>query len=148
MAKRILLLLLTVFIFRANLHQAMLTSYVHEKGGNKLFGFESREDREKKMQEYQQKILPLGIGQKDAALSALRPVVNKKIIDTEILYAFFVSKEKYLDSGQNMSKPEAFLNKMKSFSADEKKYILKLILLDIETKSLEGYPTAEDILKK
>jgi hypothetical protein len=110
-----------------------------------MFGFESKAEKEKKMRQFQQMILPLGLEQKGAILNALRPVMNKKIHDTEILYAFFVSKEKYLDSDRNMAEPEEYLNGLKSFSADERKYILKLVLLDIKAQSLEEYPTAEDI---
>jgi len=81
--------------------------------------------------------------QRELALSALRPLIDLKVIDTELLYVFITVKEKFVEyDGQEAVD---FLKKHHQFSETEKSYIMALVVLDSGAVSLEEYPTASDI---
>ena len=102
--------------------------------------FTSAEERRRREKEYQNKIFPLGMGQRDLALAALRPNIRVKISDAEVLYAFVVAKQHYLDADGDISAAETYLNKTGIFIEPEKRIIMKLIKLDAAVTDLDDYP--------
>lgn len=113
-----------------------------------LFKFVSAEEREQKLLDYQRKIFPLGLPQRDAALNAIRPLMEAKKSDTDLLYVFITAKQKYLESAADPAQRLWKYINSQRFSDTEKKYIMALVLLDTSAESLEEYPTAEDIRQK
>ncbi|MCL2702279.1 MAG: hypothetical protein FWE91_01555 [Defluviitaleaceae bacterium] len=108
--------------------------------------FTSKEERLRKEKEYVRKIFPLGIEQRELALAALRPHISPRINDAEILYAFIVAKQKYLDADNDIRDAEAYMKKTGGFTGDEKRRILTLIKLDAGAENLSDYPGAESII--
>ena len=110
------------------------------------FKYMSAASQKKRAQEFERKIFPLGLSQRELALKALRPLINPKLPDTDILFSFISAKEKYMDYAQEGA--YYFLKKQNHLSAAEKWYIMALVLLDINVKSLEEYPCTSDIEQK
>ncbi|MDR1705824.1 MAG: hypothetical protein LBS19_14225 [Clostridiales bacterium] len=114
-----------------------------------IFKFISREEREKQSRAYQKRIFPLGLGQRDAVLAALRPLINRKIDDSGILYIFIAAKQEYLDDDQDPDTVvRKFLNKRKDLNENEKDCVAALIRLDADITGLEDYPSSEEISVK
>ncbi len=109
--------------------------------------FLSKEEREKNFEEYQKRLFPLGIKQRDLALLAIRDLVSKKIRDEELLFYFIVSKQKYMENNE-LSKIYKYLKNRGIFNEDEIKNILSLVILDHNTTSLDSYPTRDIISKR
>jgi hypothetical protein len=102
--------------------------------------FTSSEERKRKEREYEKKIFPLGIEQRELALAALRPHIGARVKDAELLYAFIVAKQKYLDAENDFTAAESYIKKSGSFTEDETRRILTLIKLDEGAGSLGEYP--------
>ena len=94
--------------------------------------------RNKRAEDFEKKIFPLGPAHKDLVLSVLRPLISRKLPDTELLFAFIVTKEKLLDDSEESA--FYYLRKQKHFNAKEQAYIMALARLDIDVKTLEEYP--------
>ena len=113
---------------------------------NNIFSFTSPAQRREKERAYEKKLFPLGIEQRDFALKALRPLINSKKSDAELLFAFISTKEKLIDDSEQMA--YAYLERQRYFSDLEKAYIMALVLLDVNVVSLEEYPNTEDVKSK
>lgn len=107
--------------------------------------FERADERRQKGLEYQKKIFPLGLEQRDAALLALRPHISNKINDAEALYSFVISKETYLKANGDMDAVVLLLDKRRFLTDSEKASIIALLRLDAAVQNLEDYPTADDV---
>jgi hypothetical protein len=112
--------------------------------------FRNKEDIERKNREFNDRVMPLGPGQKDLALSVLgelkppRSRNDKK----ELLFAYLVAKDKYVQKGkgdEGMAVMDAELKKLKYLSQDEMRLIIALIKYDSEIIDINYYPTAEKI---
>lgn len=109
--------------------------------------FKSTKERLREQQEYQQKIFPLGEEQRAVVLSALKEFVKRKAPDSEILYHFIVSKQKYVENDKKeeiIPEIAKYLRKAR-FKADEIKSIIALVMLDSEAQSIESYPTKDAV---
>ena len=112
-------------------------------GFEDLFRFISSDERKKRELDFQKKIFPLGLEQKDLALNALRPLVNPKIHDFDLMYMFISAKEKYIENSEHSAR--IYLENQRSLSNADKTYIMSLILIDACVKSLEEYPNTSSI---
>jgi len=108
-----------------------------------LFKFVRPSEARQRERDFRAKIFPLGMGQRDLALAALRPLIKPKIHDEELLFTFITAKQKYIDDSEHIA--NIYLQRQKQFSDDERAHIMELIRLDISAKSLEEYPTATDL---
>jgi len=109
-----------------------------------LFRFISPEEKSIRQRDFQNKVLPLGLEQKGLALNAMRPLINPKLSDEELLYTFFIAKQKYIDTS-NIDVVHNSLKKHDILSETEQSYIVALILLDTHATSLEQYPNSNDV---
>ena len=112
-----------------------------------MFSFVSPEEQKRREREFQKKVFPLGLEQKNLALNALRPLINPKIRDQELLFAFILSKQKYVETS-DQDATCSVLGKQRLFSETERSYIMALILLDASAESLSEYPSATDVKLK
>ena len=112
-------------------------------GFEDLYKFISSDERRKRELDFQKKIFPLGLEQKDFVLNALRPLVNSKIHDFNLLYAFITTKQKFIEDSECSAR--AHLEKQSSLSNAEKTYVMSLVLLDACVNSLEEYPNTSSI---
>lgn len=112
-------------------------------GLSDMFRFTSVEERQKKSDEYQKKIFPLGLEQRELALKTLRPLIRPKIKDTELLFVYVVAKEAYLDG--KFDGLDKHLRRQRSLTAQEIAYVKALVQLDAGLVSLDGYPDAETV---
>ena len=108
-----------------------------------IFKFVRPSEARQRDRDFKVKIFPLGMEQRDLALAALRPLIKPKIHNEELLYTFITAKQKYIDDSEHIA--YIYLKRQKQFSDDERAHIMELIRLDISAKSLEEYPTAENL---
>ncbi|MDR2903203.1 MAG: hypothetical protein LBU77_01660 [Clostridiales bacterium] len=106
--------------------------------------FVSREERERKENAYMKKVLPLGPGQKEAALALLKPLIGAVISDPELFYFFLVAKERFLDE-KKLPEIRRYLKKHGSFKDHDIKTIISVAVLDSRAESVEAYPSLEDV---
>ncbi len=115
------------------------------------FPFKSKAQMDKERAEFEQRIFPLGLEQRDEALRLLRQFFSRKRKDDEVLYAFISSKDSYTraqNPEDSLKRIHTKLRKHNKFSDNEIQVIMALLPLDAGAESLEGYPTAEDIKKQ
>ncbi|MDR2163945.1 MAG: hypothetical protein LBO70_08475 [Clostridiales Family XIII bacterium] len=112
--------------------------------------FRSREEIEKRNREFDERVMPLGGDQKDqamAVLGELKPKGSRN--DTkELLFAYLVSKDKYIQNGKGedgMNAMSLELNRLKFLSDYEKRVVKALVKYDSEIINLDYYPSAEKI---
>ena len=107
--------------------------------------FISAEERKIQEKEYLNKIFPLGLGQRDLALAALRPHIRGRIKDAELLYNFIVAKQKYLDTEGDIPAVTSYIKKSGVFTEEEGRRVLTLIKLDGLVTDLDNYPKPESL---
>ncbi|MEG1305123.1 MAG: hypothetical protein RR058_06435 [Oscillospiraceae bacterium] len=109
------------------------------------FSFKSKEVREKESKEYENKIFPFGLEQRELAANALMPLMHKKTNRVTTLFGFVSAKQIYLDTDGNEEKQRARLIGCRYYKADEIKYILALVKLDCAIESLDNYPNSDTV---
>ncbi len=115
------------------------------------FPFQSREQMDKEKRDFEKRVFPFGLAQRDCARAVLQQLVPNKKFEGEALFAFISSKDIYM---QNEQSPEGLqharkqLKRMRFFSEEDKDKILALVVLDAAAPSLEEYPTAEAVLAR
>jgi hypothetical protein len=112
--------------------------------------FRSREEIERRNREFDERVMPLGGGQKDRALSILEELKpqGSRNDGKELLFGYLIGKDKYVQKGKGESGMEAMsaeLNKLKFLSDEEKRVIRALVKYDSEIINIDYYPTAEKI---
>jgi hypothetical protein len=112
--------------------------------------FRSREDIERKNREFNERVMPLGDRQKDLAmalLGELKPTGSRND-RKELLFAYLVAKDKYVQKGKGEEGSEAMnaeLKKLRFLSEHEQRIIKTLVRYDSEIIDINYYPTAEKI---
>jgi hypothetical protein len=112
--------------------------------------FHSKEEIERKNREFNERVMPLGPEQKDrilAVLGELKPAGSRNDVK-ELLFGYFVGKDKYILNGKGedgMAAAAAELKKVKFLSEEERRVIKALIIYDSEVINMDYYPTAEKI---
>lgn len=111
------------------------------------FPFTSKQQQDAEAADFEQRVLPLGEGQRQAALGVLRQLMpRKKTRDTERLYAYLSCKNTYTgaaNAGEGRLLAEKALQKQQvAVTAEEAALVLALAELDLAIGSLEEYPTA------
>ncbi len=110
--------------------------------------FKSKEQQDKEQQEFSARVFPLGEGQREKALAVLRQVASPKLRDSELLFAFISTKDRYV---QNDCSPEALekarvqLNRLRWMKKPDTDMVLALVRLDSLAESLEDYPSADAV---
>ena len=111
--------------------------------------FKSKEQQEKEERDFQKRVFPFGMEQRDAALAVLKEGTTSKLKDSEKLFAFICAKDACLLNGgeaeDGLQKAEATLDKQKWIPKEDRCFILTFMRLEIRATSLEDYPTAEDV---
>ena len=111
--------------------------------------FKSKEEREKEYNEYKNKMFPLGESQKDLAVSLLNSLISKKSFSNYALFYFLVSKEKYMEKGDDaINTLQKYIMMRNTFNIEEANMIISSAILDLKTASLDDYPTKEEVLEK
>jgi hypothetical protein len=115
------------------------------------FPFVSKEERVRREQEFDNRVLPFGIEQqRDAVKRLLSALIPDGIDKPEtLLFAFLVAKDAYTknykgDPGTDAARKQ--LDRILRRSEREKALILAAVKLDTEITSLDDYPTAEEVL--
>lgn len=115
------------------------------------FPFKSKVQIEKERKDFQNKVLPLGIPQREKVRELLQEVMNPKLKDDEALFTYLCAKEAFVEQEDDEQGGKAALHsihKQKWVSAEDKKKILALILLEKGIETLEEYPTAAMVNEK
>lgn len=115
------------------------------------FPFQSKDEVERQRQDFEKRVFPLGLKQREAARLVLRKLIPHVKNDSELLFAFISSKDVYMINEQSekaFALARAQMKKLRYFSEEDKDKIMALLLLDVRVSSLEEYPTEEDVLKK
>ena len=113
------------------------------------FPFQSREDMEREKRDFERRVFPLGLAQRDAARTVLRELIPHIKSDSESLFAFISAKDIYMLNEQTdeaLARARAQMKKLRYFTEEDKDKILALLLLDATATSLEEYPTAQEVL--
>jgi hypothetical protein len=112
--------------------------------------FRNKEDIERRNREFDERVMPLGPGQKElavAVLKELRPQNSRNDVK-ELLFSYLVSKDKYMLKGNGedgMAAMTTELKKLKFLSDDERRIIKALVKYDSEVIDIDYYPSAEKI---
>ena len=112
------------------------------------FPFKSKEETEREKQEFQKRVFPLGMVQRDAAQRVLEELFQDPKRLREYLFAFIVSKDRYTMqdmTDEAMEDVQVQLKRQKWLKEDDKRLIVALLLLDCRATSLESYPTAQEV---
>lgn len=111
--------------------------------------FKSKEQTEKERQAFEQRVFPLGEGQRAAAQAVLDELlVAKKMKASDRMFAFIVAKDRYeLDerSPEAVDAARAQLVKLRWLSAEQIDLVLTLVRLDALVENLDDYPAAGDV---
>jgi hypothetical protein len=111
--------------------------------------FKSKEQQERDRLEFERRIFPLGLAQRAAAQAVLDElVVDKRVRALEAMFAFIAAKDCY-ECGERT--PESLESASQAIKLNRRikgaqvEMVLALVRLDSLAKSLDGYPTAEDV---
>ncbi len=115
------------------------------------FPFKSKEKIRKEKEAFERRMLPLGQEQKARALAMMQELMEGKVPDTELLFAYFTAKDRYLTyidegmdvamemAGEGLERPTTRLN------AWNRHMVVALVRLEDGISSLEEYPTKEAV---
>lgn len=112
------------------------------------FPFKSKEQAQREQKDFEKRVFPFGLEQREAARAVLAAVIPGQKHDNERLFAFISAKDNYiLDemSEEALNKSRAKLATMKWLSAEEIELVLALVRLDSAIQSLEDYPTPQQV---
>jgi hypothetical protein len=114
------------------------------------FPFQSKEDRERKAKEFEDRVFPFGVeAQRNAVTALLKELgTSPKAQTQDLLYAYISAKDKYVLKGKDenaFSIARQQVTKLKWVEASDRRIILAMIKLDTDIQSLENYPTADEI---
>ena len=113
------------------------------------FPFQSKADMEKEKRDFEKRVFPFGLEQRDHARTVLQELIPHVKSDTELLFAFINSKDIYMkdeQSEEGLLRARQQMKKLRYFTEEDKDRILTLVQLDAAAPSLENYPTAQDVL--
>ncbi|MDR0518692.1 MAG: hypothetical protein LBG82_01360 [Clostridiales Family XIII bacterium] len=112
--------------------------------------FRSREEIERKNREFNDRVIPLGEAQKERVmelLGELKPAGSRND-KKELLFAYLVAKDRYIQKGKGDEGSAAMAAEMKKlrYLSDEEQLIIKtLVKYDSELINIDYYPTADKI---
>ncbi len=110
--------------------------------------FKSKEEAEKNFNDYKNKMFPFGETQKDLVSGLLTALISNKAKESEIMFYFLISKEKYIDKGESaIEYLQKYIIKGKLFKKHEANLIISCAILDSKVTSLNEYFTKENILE-
>ena len=115
------------------------------------FPFQSRADMEKEKRDFERRVFPFGLEQRDCARAVLSELFPKIKNDIELLFAFINSKDIYMQDEQTqegLDRARHQMKKLRNLTEQDKEKILTLVVLDASAPSLEAYPTAQDVLAR
>lgn len=115
------------------------------------FPFQSKEDMEKEKRDFEKRVFPFGMEQRDCARAVLQQLIPHIKSDTELLFAFINSKDIYMKNDQTdeaLARARQQMKKLRYFTEEDKDMILTLVQLDAAAPSLDAYPTAQDVLSR
>lgn len=116
-----------------------------------LLDFRSAAQKKEDYRQFQLCVLPLGDGQKEKAAAVLA-AAPKKAPPERLMFLFLVAKERYLET-ERAEKTQAecrkeslhYLGRFHLTSRENLAYVFCLALLDMQTESLDDYPTADQV---
>jgi hypothetical protein len=115
--------------------------------------FVKREEIARREREFDERMFPFGFEEQRnkmrETLAELIPTPASKM--QYLLFACLLAKDKYMMSGWQESglvEAKKLIDKVLKSTEDEKRLILTLARMDTEAKSLESYPTAEEVRKE
>ncbi len=110
--------------------------------------FKTKEQEEKERRDFEKRVFPFGIEQKDVAMHVLKEGLSDKLKDKEKLFAFICAKDACLLCGVEeggLGMAEDALKKQKWIGEEDRKFIYAFMRLEMRAPSLEEYPTANDV---
>lgn len=114
------------------------------------FPFKSREQMARERQEFEDRVFPLGMEQRDYALRILQELLPKKLPDEEKLFAFISSKDTYKsnkDPEKGLQLARTALLRQRHLTEEGVAAVLALVRLDDQAQSLAEYPSVEAVRK-
>ena len=115
------------------------------------FPFTSKEERERKKKEFENRVAPYGVDEQRKVLTTVLQELFPKIDIRSSLFVFYDAKDSYIvnemgDEGRAAAM--ARMKKSKWLSDRDKKVFLTLIEMESEIDSLEDFPTAEEVMQR
>lgn len=112
------------------------------------FPFKSKEQMDRERKDFEKRVFPLGMEQRDAADRVLTDLLPKVKHKSDRLYAFIAAKDAYVrdveeDPARALAKAREAMQSLHWRGNDNERMVMALILLERNTPSLEVYPTAE-----
>ncbi len=111
--------------------------------------FTTKEQDEREKKDFEKRVFPLGMEQKDAALAVLKEGLSSKLKDNEILFAFICAKDACLLNGgeeeDGMEKAKEALKKQKWVPKEDKEFILTFMRLEMRAESFDEYPNVDQV---
>lgn len=115
------------------------------------FPFKTAEQTKKEKQQFENRVLPFGDAQRQAALGVLGQLVQAKMTDAEKLFIFLAAKDPYTlaeDPAEGEQAARKFLKRQRMLSGADKLNVMALLQLDTALAALEkpeDYPTARQV---
>lgn len=110
--------------------------------------FKSGEKMQKEQQEFEKRVFPFGMEQRDKAQAVLQQLSTGKQSIQEMMFAFIHAKDNYTqeeDADKALARSNAVLDKLRWRKPQDRQLVQALLLLDLSAPSLEEYPTAEQV---
>lgn len=112
------------------------------------FPFKSFSQMKREQQDFEKRMFPFGMQQRDMALPVLREVLSPKLRDEERLYAFISAKDtfkRFDDADEGLARARKALRRQSRVQPGDIPLILALVQLDDALASLEDYPTPQAV---
>lgn len=110
------------------------------------FSFKSKAQHQQELNEFEQRIFPLGPQQRARALALLEEITGLQRQEQELLFAFVSAKDRYLKSGRDEAALERARRELLAGRWVPKRHaplVLALVVLDAEVQDLALYPSGE-----
>ena len=113
------------------------------------FPFTSKEERERRRKEFEKRVAPFGVEEQREKLKVTLKELFPKIDITEAMFVFYDTKDAYTkketkEEGNAAARMK--LRKTKWIDNRAETIMLRFLEMEIETASLDEYPTAKDVL--
>ncbi len=114
--------------------------------------FKSKEQMDKERLDFENRMFPFGLAQKDAALSVIKQGCRSKVKDEEKMFVFIIAKDACMQNGGleggGMAQAERVLAEQRWLPEEDRRFIASFLPLEICAPSLEEYPTAEEVFAR
>ena len=113
------------------------------------FPFVSKEERERRRKDFEKRVVPFGLEEQREKLKETLTDLFPKADIIDATFVFYDAKDAYThaeDKIEGRIKAKRKMQKVRWIDGRKEAMMLRFVELESEIKSLDEYPTAEDVL--